>query len=202
MSLQFKDIKDWKPSSISIVDKPAHPLAVFEVYEDDNEFIRKYSEKVNIMPESENSNNKNNVTMSESFFEKLFGGLVSKSEPTTPPEKPPVKNGDAGSDKKDEFNVEDEIAKINARLDEQDKRIDKLEKPEEDEGENDGSENEDVAPGTVKKSEENSEESDVIDDEKLVKKSKSLDPDLSSVNHKPTKSFMERIGRSEDGMKW
>ena len=196
MSLQFKDILDWKPSSISIVDKPAHPLAVFEVYEDDNEFIRKYSEKVKIMPESENLNNKNNVTMSESFFERLFGGLVSKSEPTTPPEKPPVKNGEVGSDKKDEFNVEDEIAKINARLDEQEKRIDKLEKPEEDEGKSDGSENEDIAPGTVKKSE------DVIDDNNVVKKSKSLDPDLSSVNHKPTKSFMERIGRSEDGMKW
>lgn len=57
MSLQFKDIQDWKPSSISIVDKPAHPLAVFEVYEDDNEFIRKYSEKVNITPESEKQEN-------------------------------------------------------------------------------------------------------------------------------------------------
>ena len=43
MGLKFKDIKDWKPTSISIVDKPGHPLAVFEVYEDDEEFIKKYS---------------------------------------------------------------------------------------------------------------------------------------------------------------
>ena len=41
MALKFKDIgKDWKPTSISIVDKPSHPMAVFEVYEDDDEFIK------------------------------------------------------------------------------------------------------------------------------------------------------------------
>lgn len=196
MSLQFKDIQDWKPSSISIVDKPAHPLAVFEVYEDDDEFIRKYKPMVNIMSEKEQENN---VTISESFFEKLFGGLVSKSESTTPPEKPPVKKGnDNGSNEKDEdtLNVEEEIAKVNARLDEFDKRLSILENPEKEQ--KNSNDSEDVAPGAVKKS----EESDVIDDNKVVKKSKSLDPDLSSVNHKPTKSFMERIGRSEDGMKW
>ena len=43
MALRFKDINDWKPSSISIVDKPGHPMAVFEVYEDDDEFIKKYA---------------------------------------------------------------------------------------------------------------------------------------------------------------
>ena len=43
MGLKFKDIDKWKPTSISIVDKPSHPLAVFEVYEDDEEFIKKYS---------------------------------------------------------------------------------------------------------------------------------------------------------------
>ena len=196
MSLQFKDIQDWKPSSISIVDKPAHPLAVFEVYEDDDEFIRKYKPMVNIMSEKEQENN---VTISESFFEKLFGGLVSKSESTTPPEKPPVKKGnDNGSNEKDEdtLNVEEEIAKVNARLDEFDKRLSILENPEKEQ--KNSNDSEDVAPGAVKKS----EESDVIDDNNVVKKSKSLDPDLSSVNHKPTKSFMERIGRSEDGMKW
>ena len=177
MSLQFKDIQDWKPSSISIVDKPAHPLAVFEVYEDDDEFIRKYKPMVNIMSEKEQENN---VTISESFFEKLFGGLVSKSESTTPPEKPPVKKGnDNGSNEKDEdtLNVEEEIAKVNARLDEFDKRLSILENPE--------------------KEQKNSNDS-----EKLVKKSKSLDPDLSANNNTSTKSFMERIGRSEDGMKW
>ena len=43
MALRFKDINDWKPSSISIVDKPGHPMAVFEVYEDDDGFIKKYA---------------------------------------------------------------------------------------------------------------------------------------------------------------
>lgn len=38
MGIKFKDVgKKWKPTSISIVDKPGHPLAVFEVYEDDDE---------------------------------------------------------------------------------------------------------------------------------------------------------------------
>ena len=40
--LHFRDINDWTPASISIVDKPYHPLAVFEVYENDEEFIKKY----------------------------------------------------------------------------------------------------------------------------------------------------------------
>ena len=41
MALKFKDIKDWKPSTISIVDQPSHPMAVFEVYENDEEFVDK-----------------------------------------------------------------------------------------------------------------------------------------------------------------
>lgn len=43
MALKFKDIKDWKPSTISIVDQPSHPMAVFEVYEDDEEFVKNIS---------------------------------------------------------------------------------------------------------------------------------------------------------------
>lgn len=30
MALKFKDIKDWKPSTISIVDQPSHPMAVLK----------------------------------------------------------------------------------------------------------------------------------------------------------------------------
>ena len=45
MALKFKDIKDWKPSTISIVDQPSHPMAVFEVYEDDEEFVKKYDKR-------------------------------------------------------------------------------------------------------------------------------------------------------------
>ena len=40
MGLEFKDITDWTPSTISIVDVPYHPLAYFEVYENDEEFVK------------------------------------------------------------------------------------------------------------------------------------------------------------------
>lgn len=39
--LKFKDINEWTPSSISIVDEPSHPLCHFEVYEDDEEYVKK-----------------------------------------------------------------------------------------------------------------------------------------------------------------
>ena len=39
--LKFKDIGEWTPSSISIVDEPSHPLCHFEVYEDDDEYVKK-----------------------------------------------------------------------------------------------------------------------------------------------------------------
>lgn len=39
--LKFKDINEWTPSSISIVDEPSHPLCHFEVYEDDDEYVKK-----------------------------------------------------------------------------------------------------------------------------------------------------------------
>ena len=39
--LTFQDIDEWTPSSISIVDVPAHPLCKFEVYDDDEEFVKK-----------------------------------------------------------------------------------------------------------------------------------------------------------------
>lgn len=53
LPLTFKDIGDWSPASISIVDQPSHPLAIFEVYEDDDEFIRKYKHiEVNNMSEN------------------------------------------------------------------------------------------------------------------------------------------------------
>lgn len=38
--LHFRDINDWTPASISIIDKPYHPLATFELYENDDEFIK------------------------------------------------------------------------------------------------------------------------------------------------------------------
>lgn len=211
MGLKFKDIKDWKPTSISIVDKPGHPLAVFEVYEDDEEFIKKYSpnDEVDKLSNTKEVNDET-VTMSSSFFEKLFGGLVSKAE--EPPEKPPQKQDEGEGE-------DDKLAKILERLEAMEARITKLEKPEE------------AAPGTVQKSEgaaageggeggetatategqegnegkdegEGEEEKPIVDDKTMVKKSKEVDPDLNKGSSAPQESFMKRIGRSEDGMKW
>lgn len=204
MGLKFKDIDKWKPTSISIVDKPSHPLAVFEVYEDDEEFIKKYSpvEVDKLSNTKEEVVNYETVTVSSSFFERLLGGLVSKA-------KPPVKE-EGGEEGKD-----DKLDEILKRLDDFDERIKKLENPEE-------------APGAVAKSEsastggegqgegeggeaqtttegqegEEGEEKPIVDDKTMVKKSKEVDPDLNKGSSAPQDSLMKRIGRSEDGMKW
>jgi len=208
MGLKFKDIgKDWKPTSISIVDKPGHPLAVFEVYEDDEEFIKKYSPISEVDKLSEQKVDET-VTMSSSFFEKLFGGLVSKAD--EPPVKPPVTEGEEGK--------EDKLDKILERLDSMDERIKKLENPEaapgavqksegaagdggEGQGEGEGGEAT-PNPEEGKEGEGEGEEKPIVDDKKMVKKSKEVDPDLNKGTSAPTESFMKRIGRSEDGMKW
>ena len=207
MGLKFKDIDKWKPTSISIVDKPSHPLAVFEVYEDDEEFIKKYSPvEVDKLSNTKEVNDET-VTVSSSFFEKLLGGLVSKAE--EPPEKPPVKEeGEEGEGKDDKL---DEIIK---RLDAFDERLKKLENPEEapgavaksegaagDGGEGQGEgEAQTNTEGQEGKGEE--EEKPIVDDKTMVKKSKEVDPALNKGSSAPTESFMKRIGRSEDGMKW
>lgn len=147
MALKFKDIKDWKPSTISIVDQPSHPMAVFEVYEDDEEFVKKYitpEDKVEVMTKEDNE--KNNVQFSEGIFEKLINGLVAKSEPQEPTE-PPVQNNNEPVE--DENKILEAIGKIDKRLDTMDARITKLEggeKPPE-------PPKDDPVPGAVKKSE-------------------------------------------------
>lgn len=209
MALKFKDIKDWKPTSISIVDKPSHPLAVFEVYEDDEEFIKKYSPNDEV-DELTNENVDETVTMSSSFFEKLFGGLVSKADPE-PPAKPPEKEGN-------EDEKEDKIDEIIKRLDAFDERLKKLENPEEapgavaksegaagdgGEGQSDGEgEGGETTPNPEEGKEGENEENPIVDDKTMVKKSKEVDPDLNKGSSAPAESFMKRIGRTEDGMKW
>lgn len=208
MALRFKDINDWKPSSISIVDKPGHPMAVFEVYEDDDEFIKKYApiEVGNLNNEEKTENE--TVTMSGSFFEKLFGSLISKSEPVNePPAKPPVKEGEEEEEK------EDKLDKIIERLDSFDERLKKLENPEEapgavakSEGASTGDGGEGQGEGgesqTTTEGQEESGKEEVVDDKTMVKKSQEVDPDLNKGSSAPSESFMKRIGRSEDGMKW
>lgn len=205
MALKFKDIKDWKPSTISIVDQPSHPMAVFEVYEDDEEFVKKYitPEEVEVMTKEDNG--KNNVQVSEGILEKLINGLVAKSEPQEPTE-PPAQNNNEPVE--DENKILEAIGKIDKRLDTMDARITKLEggeKPPE-------PPKEDPVLGAVKKSEPPKDDDGgevkvdtTITAEGAVNKdatvSKSIDPDLAKGNASE-KSFLERMGRNSNGMTW
>lgn len=70
--LKFKDIGEWTPSSISIVDEPSHPLCHFEVYEDDDEYVKKSIDITGseIMVESttnDSTTEEARVSVSESF---------------------------------------------------------------------------------------------------------------------------------------
>lgn len=201
MALKFKDIKDWKPSTISIVDQPSHPMAVFEVYEDDEEFVKKYitPEEVEVMTKEDG---KNNVQVSEGILEKLINGLVAKSEPQEPTEPPAQNNGDHVED---ENKILEAISKLDERLDTMDARITKLEggeKPPE-------PVKEDPVPGAVKKSEPPKNDGVEVDtpitEEGVVNPdatvSKSIDPDLAKGNASE-KSFLERMGRNSKGMTW
>jgi hypothetical protein len=205
MALKFKDIKDWKPSTISIVDQPSHPMAVFEVYEDDEEFVKKYitpEDKVEVMTKEDNGKNK--VQVSEGILEKLINGLVAKFEPREPTE-PPAQNNEPVED---ENKILEAIGKIDKRLDTMDARITKLEggeKPPE-------PPKEDPVPGAVKKSEppKDDDGGEVKVDTTITAEgavnpdatvSKSIDPDLAKVNASE-KSFLERMGRNSNGMTW
>ena len=217
MALKFKDIKDWKPSTISIVDQPSHPMAVFEVYENDEEFVKKYitpEDKVEVMTKEDNG--KNNVQVSEGILEKLINGLVAKSEPQEPTE-PPAQNNEPVED---ENKILEAIGKIDKRLDTMDARITKLEggeKPPE-------PPKDDPVPGAVTKSEPPKDdgggevkvdttitaEGAVNPDATITAEgavnpdatvSKSIDPDLAKGNASE-KSFLERMGRNSNGMTW
>lgn len=206
MALKFKDIKDWKPSTISIVDQPSHPMAVFEVYEDDEEFVKKYitpEDEVGVMTKEDNG--KNNVQVSEGILEKLINGLVAKSEPQEPTEPPAQNNNELVED---ENKILEAIGKIDKRLDTMDARITKLEggeKPPE-------PVKEDPVPGAVKKSEppKDDDGGEVKVDTTITAEgavnpdatvSKSIDPDLAKGNASE-KSFLERMGRNSKGMTW
>ena len=200
--LNFNDIGDWTPSSISIVDSPDHPLAVFEVYEDDDEFVKK---SINIDDNMSNEENMKDetISISQSFFEKLLGRTVMKSAETTePPAKPPVKSGES----EDKSNAEKIMAKLDAmdkKIDSIDERLTKVETDEEVGEKPDGEE--DPVPGTVTKNETNGENdsgtNEIVDDSQVVTKSREVDPDKITVT-KSEKTFYERIGRKSNGMTW
>lgn len=212
MPLTFKDIGDWSPASISIVDQPSHPLAIFEVYEDDDEFIRKYKHiEVNNMSE-----NNDEVKMPSSVFERVFGPVIMKSKEEPDEELESVKE-ELAQAKEEIVTLQETIKTLEEQLKEKesedkpsgdegkepvnieevvDKAIKKyMEAQEEDEEDEDDSESDEENNG------DNDEEEDIVDDEKFIKKSKSLDLD-NLKRSKSEKTFMERIGRSNDGMKW
>lgn len=212
MPLEFKDIKDWSPASISIVDKPAHPLAIFEVYENDDEFIKKFKQysknEVNNMSE-----NNNEVKMPSSVFERIFGSVIMKSDNADEKPKDEIENIKAELAK-----AQEEITTLQETIKMLQEKLDEKEDNDEGSKKDDEKNIEEIVDNAVKKyfeekedhseneQEDNSQddegsEEDILDDEKFIKKSKSIDPD--NLKHsKSEKTFMERIGRTNDGMRW
>lgn len=210
--LHFRDINDWTPASISIVDKPYHPLAVFEVYENDEEFIKKYIDPKNMEDEIMTGNNPapvdDNITVSKSFFETLLDKVVGKSEP-----EPPA-NNDSGDDIGKQ--ILEKLVKIEENQAKTDERLTALENPEpieppkpedegegEEAGEGEGETNESVElplndDGTLD-----------LENEVVAKylprdytpKSQGVDPDMQRGSA-PDKSFNARSGRDANGMSW
>lgn len=217
MGLTFRDIDKWKPSSISIVDYPSHPMAVFEVYEDDEEFIRKFIDGDQSMTNNKNNNNDGKVSISERFFEKLVGGGVSKAEPVEPPVKEPE------TKKEEENNLEKRINNLEEKVEQILELLNKL-------GEEPKTTPEPPVGEGVKKyvevngmkfyPEKQEEELKIIDDGvrkyvevdgvKYYQKqdnligdgvSKSLDIDNLTSNHSEGATLLERIGRTNSGLK-
>ena len=121
MGLEFKDIGEWTPSTISIVDVPYHPLAYFEVYENDEEFVKKFKEtKVNNM--SNNPNGEKTVTVSEGFIEGLINKAVAKMK-----SEPPVEPNPAPAPQQNNGESEVTNAQILAAIQQYDERITALE---------------------------------------------------------------------------
>ena len=206
--LHFRDIQDWTPASISIVDKPYHPLAVFEVYEDDDEFIKKYTNEVDIMTNNNTPASGDNVVVNGSFMERLIDKLVAKNDPAP--------NEDSLS--KEILEKLDAIEKNQAKTDE---RLDALEnqepadpeppaEPEGNDGNNDGEPAEPPAEpeGQTVELPLNSDGTLDMENEVVAKylpsgngNSQSVDPDLT-ITPKTDKSFNERSGRNSNGMTW
>ncbi|MBE6505633.1 MAG: hypothetical protein E7Z73_07845 [Methanobrevibacter millerae] len=202
--LHFRDIQDWTPASISIVDKPYHPLATFEVYENDDEFIKKYVDTEVDKMSQNNTPTDDNVTLSGSFMERLLDKIVAKSEPAP---------GETDSVSKEILEKLNSIEENQAKTDE---RLAKLENPEpadqeptpNPEGDEGDESNEDGEPTTVELP-LNDDGTLNIEDEVVVKylprnytpSSQSVDPDLVKGN-KPDKSFNARSGRNSNGMTW
>lgn len=194
--LKFDDIDEWTPASISIVDKPAHPLCTFEVYEDDEEYVKKSIEISNtegeIMVEETIKDNEPTIEVSQSFFEKLLGRSILKSEEPTP-----VKKDDEEEDEIPGW-AKDILSRLEKLEKEKTPAPGAVPKNESAEGEGE-TPAEDAEPASETEEEVEETEEPVIDEEEVV--SKSIDPDLvtSTSTDKP---LVERAGRKSNGMTW
>ena len=200
--LKFEDIDEWTPSSISIVDVPAHPLCKFEVYEDDEEYVKKSIEIKNY--EGETMTEEPKVEVTEGFLERLLGRSILKSEE------------EQETIEKEEQEEDASFAKLEARITKLEQEIAALKKDDssevtpgavtksEGEGEAEGEvaetseESEDEAEAEVEEEAEEEEE-EILDESEVV--SKSIDPDTITIDS-TEKTLAERIGRNHKGMTW
>lgn len=189
--LKFEDIDEWTPSSISIVDVPAHPLCQFEIYDDDEEFVKKSIDINGEIMVEQNPQEEQMVSGPVSFFKDLLNRNVGKAD-EKPPVEPPKEN------------PVDDISELKARIEKLEKEVDELKKTDESKEEKQKEDDENLASGAVAKSddapEDKSEEKPV---ENIVENavSKSLDPDMIS-SETSEKSLLERAGRNSNGMTW
>ena len=195
MSLKFEDIDEWTPSSISIVDVPAHPLCKFEVYDNDEEFVKKSIEinEGELMEEQNSHIEEPMVQAPVSFFERLLGRTVAKAEEVTEPPKEEEKDVNA--------ELISRIEKLEEKVAALEKEPEKVEKEDE------------ATPGAVTKSEGEASEGEtseaeaaetneeIVDEEEVVVKSKSIDPDTITISSTDL-TLAERAGRNVNGMTW
>ena len=185
--LKFEDIDEWTPSSISIVDVPAHPLCQFEIYDDDEEFVKKSIEIDGEIMVEQNPQEEQMVSGPVSFFKDLLNRNVGKADEKTPVEPP----------KEEPLNM----AELEARIEKLEKAVKELQKPDSAEEEK-KEEGVNPTPEAVAKSEEDippaeNEPKEIVEDAV----SKSLDPDMIS-SETSEKSLLERTGRKSNGMTW
>ena len=195
MSLKFEDIDEWTPSSISIVDVPAHPLCKFEVYDNDEEFDKKSIEinEGELMEEQNSHIEEPMVQAPVSFFERLMGRTVAKAEEVPEPPKE--------EEKDDNAELISRIEKLEEKVAALEKEPEKVEKEDE------------ATPGAVTKSEGEASEGEtseaeaaetneeIVDEEEVVVKSKSIDPDTITISSTDL-TLAERAGRNVNGMTW
>lgn len=207
--LKFRDVDSWKPTSISIIDEPSHPMARFEVYETENDFIQKWKpidDGANMTEQNKNTeeNNDGKIEVTESFIERLLGIGKSKPDDTEPPATPAEPK-------------EDDIEARLTALEENDKligeKVDKILKLLDDDDEGKGDDQKPGNSNTIKEGEgivksnpnpddngnDNGNDNNIIDGPQGV--SKSLDPDKLTYGKPAEGTLMERIGRTSGGLK-